>query len=119
MVQELCQGKKRTLKQMDEPNLFSGLVFCADCGKPLVLHRAHTMETIKNNFMCYTYKKRGKEVCSSHYIREHDLMRIILDALRRVTHFARQKVSPLCGVHQPQKLGRATERDKQSAKRTG
>ncbi|MDD4700493.1 MAG: DUF4368 domain-containing protein, partial [Oscillospiraceae bacterium] len=43
------------------------------------------------NFMCYTYKKRGKEVCSSHYIREHDLTRIILDDLRRVTHFARQK----------------------------
>ncbi|WP_312637304.1 DUF4368 domain-containing protein [Oscillibacter sp.] len=72
-------------------NLFSGLVFCADCGKPLVLHRAHTMDAIKNNFMCYTYKKRGEEVCSSHYIREHDLMRIILDDLRRVTHFARQK----------------------------
>lgn len=91
LVQELRQRKKRTPKQMDEPNLFSGLVFCADCGKPLVLHRAHTMEAIKNNFMCYTYKKRGKEVCSSHYIRERDLMRIILDDLRRVTHFARQK----------------------------
>lgn len=91
LVQELRQRKKRTPKQMDEPNLFSGLVFCADCGKPLVLHRAHTMDAVKNNFMCYTYKKRGKEVCSSHYIREHDLMRIILDDLRRVTHFARQK----------------------------
>nr|WP_052082668.1 recombinase family protein [Intestinimonas butyriciproducens] len=91
LVQELRQRKKRTPKQMEEPNLFSGLVFCADCGKPLVLHRAHTMEAVKNNFMCYTYKKRGKEVCSSHYIREHDLIRIILDDLRRVTHFARQK----------------------------
>lgn len=91
LVQELRQRKKRTPKQMDEPNLFSGLVFCSDCGKPLVLHRAHTMDAIKNNFMCYTYKKRGKEVCSSHYIREHDLMRIILDDLRRVTHFPRQK----------------------------
>ena len=91
LVQELRQRKKRTPQQMDEPNLFSGLVFCADCGKPLVLHRAHTMDAIKNNFMRYTYKKRGKEVCSSHYIREHDLMRIILDDLRRVTHFARQK----------------------------
>lgn len=91
LVQELRQRKKRTPKQMEEPNLFSGLVFCADCGKPLVLHRAHTMDAIKNNFMCYTYKKRGKAVCSSHYIREHDLMRIILDDLRRVTHFARQK----------------------------
>lgn len=91
LVQELRQRKKRTPKQMDEPNLFSGLVFCTDCGKPLVLHRAHTMDAVKNNFMCYTYKKRGKEVCSSHYIRERDLSQIILDDLRRVTHFARQK----------------------------
>jgi hypothetical protein len=49
------------------------------------------MDAVKNNFMCYTYKKRGKEVCSSHYIRERDLTQIILDDLRRVTHFARQK----------------------------
>lgn len=46
LVQELRQRKKRTPKQMDEPNLFSGLVFCTDCGKPLVLHRAHTMDAI-------------------------------------------------------------------------
>lgn len=52
-------------------------------GKPLVLHRAHTMEVVKNNIMCYTYKKRGKEVCSSHYIRERDLVQIILDDLRK------------------------------------
>ena len=91
MVQELRQRKKRTPKQMEEPNLFSGLVHCIDCGKPLVLHRAHTMDAIKNNFMCYTYKKKGKDICSSHYIREQDLIHIILDDLRRVTHFARQK----------------------------
>ena len=91
IVQDVRQHKKRTPKQMDEPNMFSGLVFCADCGKPLVLHRAHTMKATQNNFMCYTYKKKGKEVCSAHYIREQDLTRIILDDLRRVTHFARQK----------------------------
>lgn len=42
IVQEVRQHKKRTAKHMDEPNIFSGLVFCADCGKPLVLHRAST-----------------------------------------------------------------------------
>jgi len=91
IVQNVRQHKKRTPKQMDEPNMFSGLVYCADCGKTLVLHRAHTTDAVKNNFMCYTYKKKGKEVCSAHYIREQDLTRIILDDLRRVTHFARQK----------------------------
>jgi len=91
IVQDVRQHKKRVPKQMDEPNMFSGLVYCADCGKTLVLHRAHTMDAVKNNFMCYTYKKKGKEVCSAHYIRELDLTQIILDDLRRVTHFARQK----------------------------
>jgi DNA invertase Pin-like site-specific DNA recombinase len=91
IVQEVRQHKKRTPKHMDEPNLFSGLVYCADCGKPLVLHRAHTMKATQNNFKCYTYNKRGKEACSAHYIREQDLIRIVLDDLRRVTHFARQK----------------------------
>ena len=36
IVQEVRQHKKRTAKHMDEPNIFSGLVFCADCGKPIV-----------------------------------------------------------------------------------
>ena len=91
MVQELRQRKKRIPKHMDEPNIFSGMVFCADCGKPMVLHRAHTMDASKNNFVCYTYKKKGKTVCTSHYMREHDLKAVILDDLRRVTHFVRQK----------------------------
>jgi DNA invertase Pin-like site-specific DNA recombinase len=91
IVQDVRKHKKRTPKQMEEPNMFSGLVYCADCKKTMVLHRAHTMKATQNNFMCYTYKKRGKEVCSAHYLREQDLVKIVLDDLRRVTHFARQK----------------------------
>ena len=56
----------------------------------MVLHRAHTMDAVKNNFMCSTYKKKGKEVCSGHYIREVELSAVLLDDIRRITHFARQ-----------------------------
>ncbi len=91
IVQDVRQHKKRTPKQMEEPNMFSGLVYCADCKKAMVLHRAHTMKATYNNFKCYTYNKRGKDVCSAHYLREQDLVKIVLDDLRRVTHFARQK----------------------------
>jgi len=91
IVQDVRKHKKRTPKQMEEPNMFSGLVYCADCKKTMVLHRAHTMKASYNNFKCYTYNKRGKEVCSAHYLREQDLVKIVLDDLRRVTHFARQK----------------------------
>jgi len=50
---------------------------------------AHTMASVKNNFMCSTYRKRGKEKCNSHYLREVHLAAIVLDDLLRVTHFAR------------------------------
>lgn len=71
--------------------MFSVLVFCKDCDITLVLHRAHTTESTKNNSMCSTYKKRGKDECTSHYIRESQLTAIILDDLRRVTNFAKQQ----------------------------
>ena len=57
----------------------------------MVLHRATTMKKLEYNFKCYTYGKKGKTACSAHHIRECDLTQIVLDDLRRVTHFARMK----------------------------
>lgn len=37
------------------------------------------------------HKKRGKEECTAHYIREIQLKTIVLDDLKRITHYARQK----------------------------
>ena len=89
IVQAIRKHKRRRAN-MAEQNIFSGLIYCKDCGGTMVLHRAHTMDAVKNNFMCSTYKKKGKENCSAHYIRETQLTEIILDDLRRVTHYARQ-----------------------------
>lgn len=90
IAHEVREHKKRPRKNMEAPNPYSGLIFCVDCAKPLVLHRAHTMDENKNNFACSTYKRFGKENCSAHYIRESQLAAVILDDLKRVTHFARQ-----------------------------
>ncbi|MDT3698092.1 MAG: recombinase family protein [Thermincola sp.] len=90
IVQDIRKHKRRRAN-MAEQNMFSGLVYCADCGETMILHRAHTMAAVKNNFMCSTYRKRGKETCSGHYIREIQLAAIVLDDLQRVTHFARQQ----------------------------
>lgn len=110
IVQDIREHKKRPPKKMDTPNLFSGLVFCADCGGTLVLHRAHTMKETQNNFMCSTYKKRGKEECSAHYIRETQLRAIVLDDLKRVTHYARQK-EKLFAEHITRKTSAETRRE--------
>lgn len=89
-ARKVRQSKRRSVKEMDEPNPYSGLIFCADCGQKLNLHRAHTMAKSKNNFMCSTYKRYGKDECSSHYLRQSQLDKVILDDIKRVTHFARQ-----------------------------
>ena len=84
---------------------------CLDCGGTMVLHRAHTMDAVKNNFMCSAYKKKGKDVCSGHYIREQELSAILLDDIRRVTHFARQNE---LGLRSISARSRARRRSKRS-----
>ena len=91
IVQEVRRHKRRAPKKIEAPNLFSGLVYCADCGKYMVLCRTEKMRENQYYFRCSTYGKRGKTACSPHQIREADLKAIVLDDLRRVTHFARMK----------------------------
>ena len=88
IVQRVRKNKRRPTK-MNEQNKYSGLVVCADCGKAMVLHRAHTMSADYNHFTCRTYKKDG-EACTAHYIRECILDEIVLEDLRRVTAKARE-----------------------------
>lgn len=89
MVQRVRKNKRR-LSKMEEQNKYSGLVFCADCGSNMVLHRAHTMSASYNHFTCRTYKKDG-EACTGHYIRECVLDEVVLEDLRRVTAMARER----------------------------
>ena len=89
MVQRVRKNKRR-LTKMEEQNKYSGLVFCADCGSNMVLHRAHTMSASYNHFTCRTYKKDG-EACTGHYIRECVLDEVVLEDLRRVTAMARER----------------------------
>lgn len=89
IVQEI-RAHKRRRTNMDEQDMFSGLVYCMDCGSTMTLSRAHTMSENQYNFTCQKHRKNGKDVCSPHYIREKLLAAVVLDDIRRITHFARQ-----------------------------
>ena len=89
IVQRVRKNRRRPTK-MEEQNKDSGLVFCADCGSNMVLHRARTMSASYNHFTCRTYKKDG-ESCTGHYIRECVLDEVVLEDLRRVTAMARER----------------------------
>ena len=89
IVQRVRKNRRRPTK-MEEQNKYSGLVFCADCGSNMVLHRARTMSASYNHFTCRTYKKDG-ESCTGHYIRECVLDEVVLEDLRRVTAMAQER----------------------------
>ena len=111
IVQRVRKSKRRRTN-MDEQNKYSGLVFCADCGSNMVLHRAHTMSASYNHFTCRTYKKDG-EACTGHYIRECVLDEVVLEDLRRVTAMAREhpeKFAAYIGSKQSAELQRETRR---------
>lgn len=111
VVQRVRKNKRR-LTKMEEQSKYSGLVFCADCGSNMVLHRAHTMSASYNHFTCRTYKKDG-EACTGHYIRECVLDEIVLKDLRWVTSAAREhpeKFAAYIGSKQSAELQREIRR---------
>lgn len=85
-VQEIRANKHRMTK-MGERGMFSGLLFCSDCGEHLNQHRVASQPPEKESYICSSYRKRTGN-CTAHYIRTSILERLVTEDLRRVTHFA-------------------------------
>lgn len=88
LVQKHFEGRKRPDKQ-GEIDKYAGILYCGECGSRLYLHRAKTMKPDHNNFMCGGYQSRITN-CTSHYIRESVLDRIVLENLKDMTAYARE-----------------------------
>jgi len=67
-------------------NIFAGLIKCDKCGHALGIANASNR---KNYYMCNTYKKKGPEVCSSHYILYQELYDAILRDINYVLYMVR------------------------------
>lgn len=64
--------------------MFSGIVRCADCGEKLYYCTSKSFETQQDHFICSTSRKRGKDVCETHFIRAVMLEEGTLQHLRLV-----------------------------------
>ena len=85
-VQQLRRQRKRPNRQ-DEVGLFSGLLFCADCGSVLYQQRYETDKRRQDCYICGSYKKRVKD-CTAHFIRTDLLTAGVTANLRKVTDYA-------------------------------
>ncbi len=86
-VQELRKNKRRPTAT-GRTSLFSGLVFCADCGAKLYFCASKSTKLNQEWFCCSNYKS-GRGSCSIHYIRNVVLEKIVSEAISDLCTFVR------------------------------
>lgn len=89
IVQRIRDGRRR-VTPMGEMPILSGMVFCGDCGAKLYQVRHRGWEHSKEYMVCATYRKRGKDMCTSHQIRNYVIEDFLLDGIKNLTAYVRE-----------------------------
>ncbi|WP_419885733.1 recombinase family protein [Paenibacillus sp. B-A-8] len=80
VVQDLIHRRGKT-KSCGMPNLFTQVLYCADCGGGMqCVKRSYG----KTHYMCGNYKLRGKNFCSRHSVYELGLVDLILGDIKKL-----------------------------------
>ena len=82
-VQELRQNKRRPTKA-ERQGLFSGLLFCADCGSKLHFATCKSFDGSQDHYRCSKYKSNTGS-CTAHFIREEVLKKLVLERIFAVS----------------------------------
>ena len=85
IVQKIRAGKRRPTR-MGEMPMFSGLLYCADCGRKLSFHRKADEPAEKHHYLCENYRSNTAN-CTMHYIRNVVVERIVLENLKEVIQY--------------------------------
>ena len=85
IVQTLRQNKRRP-NRTGEVSIFSGLLYCADCGEKLYYSATNNYRREEAYFFCSSYRKNSTN-CSAHYIREKLLYELVLESMKRVLSY--------------------------------
>ncbi len=89
IVHKVREGRIRKTR-MGEINKYSGLIYCADCGRKHHLYRGRTIKRESYSFICGNYHKHvGEEKCTPHSIREVVLDEIVLEEINKAIYYAR------------------------------
>ena len=82
LVQKLRKHRRRP-NRTGEVSMFSGLLYCADCGERLYYSVTNNYKREQAYFFCSAYRKNSN-VCSAHYIREKIVEQLVLESMQRV-----------------------------------
>ena len=67
-------------------NIFAGLIKCDKCGKVLGLS---SKQKDKPYYVCETYKKKGKHICTPHYTLYNDIYAAVLQKIQEIVSAVR------------------------------
>ena len=82
LVQSLCQHRRRPTRT-GVVSMFSGLLYCADCGSKLGYIATNNYKREQAFFFCSAYRSNS-DVCSAHFIRERVIEGLVLEGLQRL-----------------------------------
>lgn len=81
-VQEIRQQRHR-MTRTGRSSIFSGLVYCADCGSKMLYGSSNNGDFDQDFFDCALHRK-DKEKCNGHFIRVKVLERLVLKHIQAV-----------------------------------
>lgn len=85
IAKQLRNNRKKRAKS-GKKSIFSGLLFCNDCGKKMYFQSPVVDLRNKDHYRCSSYK-HDTSACSSHYISDDALQSIVLENIQRVISY--------------------------------
>ena len=82
-------ARRRRSKKDGEPHIFSGLLFCADCGRAMTYDHNHQNKKPWAYYRCGKYSQ-GIKKCSMHYIRYDTLCDCMLNRVQLLIEAAQK-----------------------------
>ena len=116
-VQELRENKRRPTKA-ERQGMFSGLVFCADCGSKLHFATCKSFNGSQDNYRCARYKSNTGD-CTAHFIREEVLRKIVLNRIFAVTAMFYEDITAFMELIQKQRFDEAEKDMKRKRREVG
>ena len=89
--------------------MFSGLLYCADCGEKLYYSVTNNYKREQAYFFCSAYRKNS-DVCSAHYVREKVVEQLVLESMQRVLWYV-QSYEKLFAQRQLAEFGEKQKKD--------
>ena len=80
------RGNRKKYAKSGKKSIFSGLLFCYDCGKKLYFKSPVSDKKAKEHYRCSSYKS-SRASCTSHYITDDALQSLVLENIQKVISY--------------------------------